>query len=55
MTTTSTECLSSTNGLTVGLSISLVLLVITGIIIIILVLVVIRLYNKIQSLRYVCH
>ena len=55
MTTISTECPSSTNGLTVGLSLSLVLLVIAGIINIILVLVVIRLYNKIQLLRYVCY
>ena len=55
MTTISTECQSPTNELTVGLSISLVLLVIAGIIIIILVLVVIRLYNKMKLLRYIYH
>ena len=56
MTTTNTECPSSTSGLTVTVSlILLVLLVIAGIIIIILVLVVIRLYNKIQLLRYICY
>ena len=54
MTTTNTECHSSTSGLTVTVSsiLVVVLLVIAGIIIIILVLVVIRLYNKIQLLRY---
>ena len=55
MTTISTECQSPTNELTVGLSISLVLLVIAGIIIIILVLVVIRQYNKMKLLRYIYH
>ena len=55
MTTTSTEHLSCTNILIIVSSISLVLLVITGIIIIILVLIVIRQYNKIQLLRYICY
>ena len=51
MTTTGTECLSSTNVLIIVSSISLVLLVVAGIVSIILVLVVIRQNNKIQ----LCH
>ena len=52
MTTTNTECHSTSELTVIVSSISVVVLVIAGIIIIILVLVVIRLYNKIQLLRY---
>ena len=56
MTTTNTECHSSTSKLTVIVSsISLVVLVITGIVITVLVLVVIRQHKKIQLQRYICH